>query len=123
VNPVYLGVGALLLAATSVVLWRMPRGTASAAGLTVPLGLMLHPSMLEHYSVLLLFPLLVAWSEAAALPLARRAVVFLTIEWALIGTGDGQWVFVATALCWLWFAWTAAGTSTAASTVVERPVA
>jgi len=89
-------------------LWRLPRGTAyAAAGLTLPLGLMLHPSILEHYSVLLLFPLFLAWSEAGR-PLARQAVVFLTVEYALIGIGDGQWVFVATALCWLWFAWVAA---------------
>ena len=103
-NPLYLGVGALLLAATLALLSRLPRRTACAAGLTLPLGLMLHPSILEHYSVLLLFPLLMAWSHAAAGPLARRGVVFLTIEWTLIGSGDGQWVFVATALCWLWFA-------------------
>jgi hypothetical protein len=103
-NPIYLGAGAFLCVATLALLWRLPRGTVYAAGLALPLGLMLHPSILEHYSVLLLFPLLLAWSDAVAEPRVRSAVVFVAIEWALIGTGDGQWVFVASALAWLWFA-------------------
>jgi hypothetical protein len=107
-NPVYLASAALLVVVTIGLVWRLPRGADWAAcGLTVPLGLMIHPSILEHYSVLLLFPLLVFWARVAEGALGGAAIAFLALEYTLVGVGDGEGVFVATACCWLWFAWMA----------------
>jgi hypothetical protein len=106
-HPAYLAFGALLVVVTIGLLWRLPRETDWACGLTLPLALMIHPSVLEHYSVLLLFPLLVLWSRVVDGSLGRGTIVFLAIEYTLVGIRDGEWVFVATAFCWLWFAWMA----------------
>lgn len=106
-NPIYLGGGAVLAAVTIGLLWWLPSGSELAPGLLVPLGLVLHPSILEHYSVLLLFPVLLAWSRARSQEGPGLAAGFLTLVYALVGVGDGQGVFFATALCWLWSAWAA----------------
>jgi hypothetical protein len=105
-HPAYLAFAALLVV-TIGLLWRLPREASWACGLTLPLALMIHPSVLEHYSVLLLFPLLVLWSRVVDGSLGRAMIVVLAIEYTLVGIGDGEWVFVATAFCWLWFAWLA----------------
>jgi hypothetical protein len=106
-HPAYLAFGALLVVVTLGLLWRLSREADWACGLTLPLALMIHPSVLEHYSVLLLFPLLVLWSRVVDGSLGRGMIGFLAIEYTLVGIGDGEWVFVATVFCWLWFAWMA----------------
>jgi hypothetical protein len=108
-HPVYLACGALLVVVTIGLLRRLPGDAHWMCGLTLPLALMIHPSILEHYAVLLLFPLLVLWSRVVDGSLGRGTIVLLAIEYTLVGIGDGEWVFVATAFCWLWFAWIAIG--------------
>jgi hypothetical protein len=76
----------------------------SALGLAlgVPAALLVYPQTLEHYSVLLLLPLLFIWTRLRELDVSPVvAVTFLTLEYALVRYQGGRLDFFAVLLCWV----------------------
>src|SRR6185437_4241021 len=76
----------------------------SALGLAlgVPAALLIYPQTLEHYSVLLLLPMLFIWTRQKELGVSPVvAVTFLTLEYALVRYHAGSLDFFAILLCWV----------------------
>lgn len=64
-------------------------------------GLILYPTSLEHYSVVLLLPILMAWARPEAVPWGRFALGIVVVTlYLLIGIGSGG-VFWAYGVLWL----------------------
>jgi len=98
-NPIYLGVGGVMMAVTGWLLWRLPAATEWAPGLTMSLALLLYPVSLEHYGILVLPPTLSVWQQS------RRSggawgVAFVTLVFTFMGVGEGRLAFVGLALAW-----------------------
>lgn len=76
----------------------------SALGLAIgiPAALLIYPQTLEHYSVLLLLPMLFIWTRQQELDVSPVvAVTFLTLEYALVRYREGRLDFFAILLCWV----------------------
>lgn len=72
-----------------------------ALALTLLLALLLYPATLEHYSVLLLVPMLLLWMYRRNLPGGVWGVMtFITLVYGLVGYQNGNYVFAAIALNW-----------------------
>ncbi len=94
------GVLSLLLAAlTGWLVFRLgPDHADWALSLTLALALLIYPGALEHYSLLLIAPMLLLWARRQELIGGAWGVVgFMTLEYALI---RGHYAFMANALAW-----------------------
>jgi hypothetical protein len=94
--------GALVLVALWIA-WRA-RGSALPWGLAhlLLVNLLVYPGSLQHYHLLLLVPMLLAWSERDRLPGGTRGTIALiTVTWALCLVPTGAAVFWAYVVWWV----------------------
>jgi hypothetical protein len=97
----FLGIVTLTFA-LAVKLGRARSSLAIALG--VPAALLVYPQSLEHYGVLLLLPLLFLWTHLKELGVSPVvAILFITVEYALVRADRGGLAFFGFALCWLMF--------------------
>lgn len=100
-QPVFLAAGAALVTVTGVLLRALPADTDWTPGLTVSLALLLYPASVEHFSLLLLPPILSVWQRARRVgAIGWWGVAFVTLAYTLIGMDDGHRAFFALALTW-----------------------
>ena len=86
--------GEMLVAAcivAAITTWAVFRRTLDERllfALVLTTGLMLYPASLEHYGVLLVMPLLMAWACPQAVPGGRRVVgAMCVVVYVLVGIG------------------------------------
>lgn len=122
-GPTLVSAGLLLAAAWRV--WRVrAQAWAWALSLLLVTVLMVFPSSLRHYHLLLLPVMLLAWSERDRLRGgATTAIAAITLTWVLVSIPGGPWLFLAYAgwwaICWVG----AAGRLTAEAPPVLRATA
>src|SRR6185312_11649737 len=86
----------------SMVMWLGRSRSALGLAMGVPAALLLYPQTLEHYSVLLLLPLLFIWTRQEELGISQAmTMVFVTLEYALVRYHGGRLDFFAILLCWV----------------------
>jgi Glycosyltransferase family 87 len=101
--PLTLVLTGVLLVVAGVCAWRA-RGAQLPWALAhvLVMTLMVYPGSLQHYHLLLLVPMLLAWSERARMPGGSAGTIALiALTWALCSTPTGATVFVAYALWWV----------------------
>ncbi|MEP7189359.1 MAG: glycosyltransferase family 87 protein [Roseiflexaceae bacterium] len=100
-QPLFIILALLLTASTGWLVYWIEQPQADwALALTLVLALLIFPKTLAHYSVLLLVPICLIWSQRHQLPgHVWSAIAFITFEYALINHG-GSAIFIAIALCW-----------------------
>lgn len=101
--PLTLVLTAVLMAVAVVLMWRAqgPRQPWAIAHLLI-VTLMVYPGSLQHYHLLLLVPILLAWSDRDHLPGGTRGTIaLLTATWALCLVPTGKAVFAAYLLWWV----------------------
>jgi len=109
-NYLYLNLAFALIVATTFIALRRGTGRTLAMALLVTGGLMAYPGTLEHYTLVLIAPLLVIWARRAELPGSDvTAVLFIAIEFVLLAVFDGQRAFAAMLLLWVGLAALAVG--------------
>jgi hypothetical protein len=100
-QPGFLVAGAALVTVTGWLLRALPVYTDWTPGLTVSLALLLYPASVEHFSLLLLPPILSVWQRARRVDaIGWWGVSFVTLAYTLIGMDDGHRAFFALALTW-----------------------
>ncbi|MGH7627338.1 MAG: hypothetical protein ACREOJ_18725, partial [Gemmatimonadaceae bacterium] len=102
-QPAFLVMAFAIAGLTFSMVMRLGR-SRSALGLAlgVPAALLVYPQTLEHYSVLLLLPILFIWTRHEELGVAQAlTVVFITLEFALVRYHGGSLDFFAVLLCWV----------------------
>ena len=101
--PIYLGLSALIIPITTlaVVRSRQERG-AWGAGAILGMTLLLNPATLSHYSVLLVAPMMLLWSERETLPGGwPTAAALIALVYAMAAVPGGSMIFWSLALTWL----------------------
>jgi len=100
-QPLFIILALLLTVSTAWLLYWIEQPQADwALALTLVLALLIFPKTLVHYSVLLLVPICLIWSQRHQLPgHVWSAIAFITLEYALINH-NGSAIFIAIALCW-----------------------
>lgn len=98
-QPVFVLLSLLLTAVTGWLVFRLDADHADwALSLTLVLALLVYPATLEHYSLLLIAPLLLFWAHRRQFSGGVWSIAgFMTLEYALIRS---HCVFTATALIW-----------------------
>lgn len=92
--------GVVVLALTGWAALRRALDDSLLYALVLVAGLMLYPGSLEHYSVLLLLPLLMVWARPEVVPGGRRTLgAVMVLTYLLIGLGYEE-VFWAYGLLW-----------------------
>jgi hypothetical protein len=100
--PTFIALTLILAGITSWLVYRLDASHADwMLALTLSLALLLYPATLEHYSVLLIVPILLLWTHRQELIGGLwGVVVFITLTYVLISYRGGNYVFFATALNW-----------------------
>ncbi len=101
-NPIFLLLAGLLVAATAFLIARLPEDDSETAiWLNLLLALLIYPATLVHYSFLLLLPLLFIWQKRQSFAGGVwGAFFFIVFVYSLAAYGQGETVFLANALCW-----------------------
>jgi hypothetical protein len=108
-NPMFLSLGGAILACTllliaALVRWAGSLGSELALAICVCAALLLYPNTLNHYTVLLLPPLMFLWTRAADLrlsPLTAIGVISATYWLVLFKGGDMSVLAIALTWCTL----------------------
>ena len=112
-QPVFIGLAAAMTALSAWLIWRLPRNQGEwAIAIALSLGLLIYPATLNHYSMLLVPPLLLMWQSRQALVAVIRSITGQRVGLLLIAAFIGAvyfWVvyryglttFVANLLVWL----------------------
>ncbi len=104
-SPAFVGAFFAIVTLTFALVAKLGRArSALAIALGVPAALLVYPQALEHYGVLLLLPLLFLWTHQKELGVPPAvAILFITMEYALVRADRGGFAFFGFALCWLMF--------------------
>jgi hypothetical protein len=104
-SPAFLALSFAIVTLTFALAVKLGRARSSLAiALGVPAALLVYPQSLEHYGVLLLLPLLFLWTHLKGLGVSPVvAILFITVEYALVRADRGGLAFFGFALCWLMF--------------------
>ena len=103
-NPVFIGLAALLLLVSAWLMVRLGRGQSDwAIAIALALGLIIYPATLNHYSLLLILPLLVLWQARSGLRRWHVGLLtfFMGIVYFWMSYHDGTWAIVANVITWL----------------------
>ncbi len=104
-NVLFLGLAAVLAAATIALVWRLSSAFddwALVAALTF--ALLVYPVSQAFYSELLIVPALLLWKQRSTTLGLWGTIGFVTVEFAALGYHNGAVTFLATTLNWLLFA-------------------
>ena len=95
--------GSAIVVVTLWLTYRLPQARSELAlAIAVPAALLIYPQSLEHYTLLLLVPMLYLWTRHEELGVSRGAVIgLLTVQYALIRYDHGYVAVTANALMWL----------------------
>jgi len=94
-----------VLASTAVLAWRSRRVAPEYAfSLILTAGLLLYPSTLAHYGMLLIVPLLLFWEAQQRRLSDVAAAAFVTLAALVTGFAHGSYAFWAMAGVWFAFA-------------------
>ena len=98
-QPIFVVLGLILTIITGWLVFRLRLDHADwGLSLTLALALLVYPATLEHYSLLLIAPMLLLWAHRQTFIGGVWGVVgFITLEYALI---RNSYAFVANALAW-----------------------
>ncbi len=102
-HPLVVGASAAILVLTAWLAARLPdRFDDVALALLVPAALLVYPQSLEHYTVLLLPPLLLLLRRAEDLGLSPgAALALIAVEFALVRYREGAVAVLASGVLWL----------------------
>jgi hypothetical protein len=92
-----------IVAVTLWLMYRLPSARRELAlAIAVPAALLIYPQSLEHYTMLLLVPMLYLWTGYEELGVSKAVVIgVLTVLYALIRYDHGYVAVAANALLWL----------------------
>jgi hypothetical protein len=105
-NPLFLSLAAIVLVGTVPLVYLLPRlagplGSELALGITLCASLLLYPNTLNHYTVLLIPPLLFIWTRAADLRInPLLSITLITATYWLVWLRGGDVSIAAIALLW-----------------------
>jgi hypothetical protein len=102
-QPLFVGLALILTGLTGWLVFRLDMLDAGwALGLTLLLALLVYPATLEHYSVLLIVPMLLLWTHRdEILGGLWSALILITLTYVLIAFSAGTHAFFAILLNWL----------------------
>ena len=101
--PPFVIAASSIVAVTLLLTYRLPPSRSELAlAIAVPAALLIYPQSLEHYTMLLLAPMLYLWTRSEELEVSNAVIVgFLTLQYALIRYNHGYIAVLANALQWL----------------------
>ncbi len=108
-NVWFLSLAVAILVSTTVLAWRSRRAAPEYSfSLILTAGLLLYPSTLAHYGLLLVVPLLLLWRRQQSGTAEWFVLAFAACVQFLTGVALGSYAFWAMAAVWLVFAGLAA---------------
>jgi Glycosyltransferase family 87 len=105
-NPVFISLSLLMTAVTTYLVCRIDRSNIDKAFiLALTLALLLYPSSMQHYSLLLIVPIYWLWNNRRQMPLAGPTTVltFIWLAYIFLHRKNGTFIFLTTLVFWLLF--------------------
>ncbi len=102
-NPLYLGIAAILIITTVIVAFRAKNTNADWKVLMfLFLAMLLYPGTLSHYSVMLILPIVLLFSHGHDNSVPRVVcVVYTIVVYALTSIETGSYTFLANLITWM----------------------